>query len=169
MKIRSLFALMMAVAGFSATAKPATDARSTYPPEWWRPVPRTEAESWEILPQDAERGEVILSKRTELGIFSNFAVTPFEIDGHSYQSLEGFWQMMKYPENEGDERARFPGIVWPHMRAAVALMTGFAAKAAGDAASANMRTMNINWVTYRGEKMPYRVADQGDHYQLIWR
>jgi hypothetical protein len=39
-----------------------------YPAAWWAPVPRESAASWEILPQDAGPGEVILSKRTELGI-----------------------------------------------------------------------------------------------------
>jgi hypothetical protein len=41
-----------------------------YPREWWIDIPRHEAAAWEILPQDAKPGEVILSKRTELGILS---------------------------------------------------------------------------------------------------
>ena len=50
---------------------------ANYPQEWWVEIPRDQARSWEILPQDANEGEVILSKRTELGIFSNFSYTPF--------------------------------------------------------------------------------------------
>ena len=54
-----------------------------YPDAWWQYVDPNTAPEWEILPQAAnrEKGEVILSKRTELGIFSNFAETPFEFDG----------------------------------------------------------------------------------------
>ena len=147
--------------------QPARDPR--YPASWWQEFPRDQAASWEILPQDAGAGEVILSKRTELGVFSNFAETPIHIDGQSYRSLEGFWQMMKYPESALDERARFPGIVWPHQRTDVAQMVGFAAKAAGDAGSNNMRTMGINWVTYQGVRLPYRVLEKGEHYKLIVR
>jgi hypothetical protein len=55
---------------------------------------------WEVLPQEAGPGEVILSKRHELGLLSNFAPTPFTFRGRRYASLEGFWQMMLYPESE---------------------------------------------------------------------
>lgn len=54
---------------------------------------------WEILPQEAAPGEVILSKRHELGLLSNFAATPFVFRGKRYASLEGFWQMMLYPHS----------------------------------------------------------------------
>src|SRR5215510_11996744 len=70
-----------------------------YPAHWWAPVPREGAPAWEILPQEAGPGEVILSKRHELGLLSNFAPTPFTYRGRRYASLEGFWQMMLYPEN----------------------------------------------------------------------
>src|SRR6266853_2480431 len=105
--------------------------RSEYPSHWWAPVPKEGAPSWEILPQEAGPGEVILSKRHELGLLSNFAATPFNYHGRRYASLEGFWQMMKYPENEEDPRARFPGLQWPCTREEVAQMTGFEAKRAG--------------------------------------
>lgn len=59
-------------AGLVATSS----STPSYPPEWWAPVPESEKESWEILPQEAAPGEVILSKRTELGVFSNLAPTP---------------------------------------------------------------------------------------------
>ena len=73
-----------------------------YPKHWWTPVEKSQLHSWEIPPQSAKPGEVILSKRNELGILSNFAETPFTLDGVTYQSIEGFWQMMKYPENSKD-------------------------------------------------------------------
>src|SRR6188768_1796304 len=81
-------------------------ARTNYPAHWWTPVPTNGAPSWEILPQAAGPGEVILSKRNELRLLSNFAPTPFTFRGQRYASLEGFWQMMKYPESDNDSRAR---------------------------------------------------------------
>ena len=46
---------------------------SPYPAHWWTPVPKDGAQAWEILPQEAGPGEVILSKRHELGLLSNMA------------------------------------------------------------------------------------------------
>src|SRR4029077_18554955 len=85
-----------------------------YPEHWWTPVPEQGKPDWEILPQSAQPGEVILSKRNELGILSNFAPTPFTLRGKRYASVEGFWQMMLYPEGPGDPRAKAPGITWAH-------------------------------------------------------
>ena len=67
------------------------------PMVWFAPINDPDKPDWEILPQEAKAGEVILSKRNELGILSNFAATPFEMDGKRYASVEGFWQMMLYP------------------------------------------------------------------------
>src|SRR4051794_16769975 len=122
--------LRIAMAIFGVALAGCENAQS-YPARWFAPVPREGAPGWEILPQEARPGEVILSKRHELGILSNFAATPFEFRGVRYASVEGFWQMMKYPEGEGDERARFPGLEWRFTRAQVAGMTGFEAKRAG--------------------------------------
>ena len=138
-----------------------------YPAEWWVPVFRGQAASWEILPQEAGPGEVILSKRTELGILSNFAPTPFTLEGETYASVEGFWQMLKYPEGPEDERLLDPSVVWPHTRAEVARMSGFEAKAAGTAANENMKKLGLRWVTYQGRRMDYRENAKGDFYQLI--
>jgi len=61
--------------------------------------PEAHPPAWEVLPQAAKPGEVILSKRNELGICCpNFAATPFTLRGQRYASVEGFWQMMLYPE-----------------------------------------------------------------------
>ena len=138
-----------------------------YPAHWWKPVPAADAASWEILPQAAEPGEVILSKRHELGLLSNFAATPFVYHGQRYASLEGFWQMMKYPEDAADPRATFPGLTWKFTRADVAQMAGHEAKAAGDLASQNMKAMGINWVTFEGRRMTYWTPETGEHYALI--
>ncbi len=140
---------------------------ANYPAHWWTPVPEAQKAWWEILPQAAGPGEVILSKRNELGILSNFAATPFSYRGQRYASVEGFWQMMLYPEGPGDARARAPGIVWPHTRAEVAQMTAFDAKDAGTLAEKNMRQMGIDWVTFEGKRIPYRSAAKGEHYRLI--
>jgi predicted NAD-dependent protein-ADP-ribosyltransferase YbiA (DUF1768 family) len=149
----------------AASKPPERDPR--YPANWWAPVAKEGAPGWEILPQEAGPGEVILSKRHELGLLSNFAATPFEFHGKRYASLEGFWQMMKYPEGDDDERAKFPGLTWPHTRDEVAQLTSFEAKRAGDAADENMQQMGIDWVTFEGRKMEYHPAEPGEHYELI--
>jgi predicted NAD-dependent protein-ADP-ribosyltransferase YbiA (DUF1768 family) len=145
----------------------ATDGDPPYPAEWWATVPKDGAPDWEILPQDAPPGEVILSKRNELGLLSNFAATPFDFRGKRYASLEGFWQMMKYPEGPDDPRATHPGIKWANTRDEVAQMTAFEAKRAGDLASQNMRAMGIDWITFEGRRFEYRPAEPGEHYRLI--
>lgn len=136
-----------------------------YPEEWWQPVDRDKAASWEVLPQDAGPGEVILSKRNELGLLSNFAATPFTYDGAHYGSVEGFWQMMKYPEDAQDERSK---VRWPYTREQVAQMTAFDAKEAGSKANAIMKKLNIKWVTYKGRKIDYLEKSKGEFYKLIW-
>lgn len=142
-------------------------ATARYPAHWWTPVPEAGRPEWEILPQAARRGEVILSKRNELGLLSNFAPTPFTFHGVRYASLEGFWQMMLYPENDADPRAHYPGITWFHTRAEVAQMTGFEAKDAGTIAEHNMRAMGIDWVSFEGQRFAYRSRVPGEHYRLI--
>src|SRR5947207_4181117 len=109
-----------------------------YPAHWWTPISDPKKPDWEIMPQEAGAGEVILSKRHELGLLSNFAPTPFVFHGKRYASLEGFWQMMLYPENARDPRATFPGVTWKYSRSRVAQMTAFEAKAAGTLAEENM-------------------------------
>jgi predicted NAD-dependent protein-ADP-ribosyltransferase YbiA (DUF1768 family) len=142
-------------------------ARARYPAHWWAPVPREGAPDWEILPQEAGPGDVVVSKRHELGLLSNFAATPFVFRGRRYASLEGFWQMMLYPEGPDDPRTRFPGLSWPHTRDEVAAMTAFEAKAAGTAAEQNMARMGIEWVSFEGRRFPYRPQTPGEHYALI--
>jgi predicted NAD-dependent protein-ADP-ribosyltransferase YbiA (DUF1768 family) len=149
----------------AGTPTAAQDSR--YPAHWWAPVSKEGAPGWEIFPQEAGPGEVILSKRSELGLLSNFAATPFEFRGKRYASLEGFWQMMKYPEGPDDPRAKFPGLEWRYTREEVGQLTSFDAKRAGDLASANMKKMGIDWVTFDGKQMPYRPDEPGEHYRLI--
>jgi hypothetical protein len=60
-----------------------------YPAIWFAEVIDPNKPVWEILPQEAKPGEVILSKRNELGILSNFAATPFKLYGK--QTRECRW------------------------------------------------------------------------------
>jgi predicted NAD-dependent protein-ADP-ribosyltransferase YbiA (DUF1768 family) len=138
-----------------------------YPAHWWTPIHDPYKPAWEILPQAAEPGQVILSKRNELGILSNFAATPFVLHGKRYASVEGFWQMMLYPEGPSDARAQSTLVKWPHTRAEVAQMTAFEAKAAGDIGEANMHKLGIDWVTFEGRRTPYRSMVKGEHYRLV--
>ena len=138
-----------------------------YPAHWWTPVSKVGAPSWEILPQEAKPGEVILSKRNELGLLSNFASTPFVFRGKKYASLEGFWQSMLFPEGTTDPRATFPGLKWANTRDEVAELVAFEAKAAGDRAFENMKTMRINWVSFEGKHFDYWMPEKGEHYKLI--
>lgn len=144
-----------------------TTSTHNYPGHWWASVQTNGAPAWEIFPQDAKPGEVILSKRNELGLLSNFAPTPFNFRGKRYASIEGFWQAMKFPETVQDARAKFPGIAWPYTRAQVEKMSSFEAKRAGDIGSSNMKKMGINWVTFEGRQFEYRPATPGEHYHLI--
>jgi predicted NAD-dependent protein-ADP-ribosyltransferase YbiA (DUF1768 family) len=142
-------------------------AAQPYPAHWWAPILEGQKPAWEILPQAAKPGEVILSKRNELGILSNFAATPFILRGKRYASVEGLWQMMLYPEGPRDARATASGVVWTHTREEVAQMTAFDAKDAGTLAEENMRKLGIDWVTFEGKRMPYRSPVKGQHYLLI--
>jgi predicted NAD-dependent protein-ADP-ribosyltransferase YbiA (DUF1768 family) len=152
---------IVGIAGLSAQRS------ARYPPHWWTPAPTEGAPAWEILPQAAKPGEVILSKRNELGLLSNFAPTPFTYRGRRYASLEGFWQMMLYPENKDDPRALYPGVIWKHTRGDIAQMSAFVAKDAGALAEENMRKMGIGWVSFEGKRFEYRPAAPGEHYRLI--
>src|SRR5258706_7880914 len=139
----------------------------TYPTIWFALINDPNKPSWEILPQEAGPGEVILSQRDELGILSNLASTPFELYGKRYASVEGFWQMMLYPEGPDDERAKAKGVEWKFTREQVAQMTAFEAKTAGTLAEENMKKVGIDWVTYQGKRFPYRSATPSEHYRLI--
>src|ERR1019366_3472147 len=98
------------------------------------------------------------------GLLSNFAKTPFTFHDQRYASLEGFWQMMKYPEGPDDPRAKFPGLTWAYTRDDVARRAAFDAKHAGDLAEENMKAMGITWVTFEGRQIEYRDPGQGEFY-----
>lgn len=144
-----------------------------YPSEWWQPIAKTEEpkKSWEKAPDTAKPGEVVVSKRRGLRFFSNFWPTEFSLDGKSYPSVEGFWQMMKFPDAKlgKDKRKTIPQSRWGFTRQEVSEMSMYEAKGAGSAASKLMKELNVNWVSYLGKQMTYRTKEKGEHYKLIYR
>ncbi len=138
-----------------------------YPAQWWQKYPAAEKPAWEILPDQAGPNQVILSKRNALGLLSNFAPTPFELDGVRYGSVEGLWQSLLYPESADDPRAALGP--WPHTREEVMAMTGFVAKNAGSEAKKLLDAAEIHWVTYHGKRLDYHGADAAAHTALIIR
>jgi hypothetical protein len=162
-----LLGLLAVLYAWPSSAQSSIPRDSRYPAHWWTPVIDPKKPDWEILPQEAGAGEVILSKRNELGLLSNFAPTPFVFHGKRYASLEGFWQMMKYPEGPNDSRAKFPGLEWKYTREQVAQMVAFEANKAGALASENMTKMGITWVSFEGKPFEYKPVVPGEHYKLI--
>jgi predicted NAD-dependent protein-ADP-ribosyltransferase YbiA (DUF1768 family) len=75
-----------------------------------------------------------LSPEPVSGLISNFAATPFELDGRTYATVESFWQGLKFPP--GRERAR------------VAALSGHEARKAGEEQGYGPT------VTYDGETIP---------------
>ena len=169
MKRSTLIGLAIAMCMLGATSGLAQQITRDprYPTHWWTPVIDPKKPIWEILPQEAGPGEVILSKRNELGLLSNFAPTPFVFHGKRYASLEGFWQMMKYPQGPHDPRWRCAGCNWKYTRAQVAKMTGFEAKAAGTIGDENMKILGITWVSFEADVFDYRPSVPGEHYRLV--
>lgn len=144
---------------------------NNYPAHWWKIVPENQRQgSWEILPHECKKGEVILSKRNELGVFSNLGHSPFELDGVRYESVEGLWQGMKYPELNDVNDIRNTLTGYPYTREEVYLMHGFPSKKAGDAANKVMKVNGIDWVSYQGMKFNYKDMGAGSdlHYQIIF-
>jgi predicted NAD-dependent protein-ADP-ribosyltransferase YbiA (DUF1768 family) len=143
-----------------------------YPDHWFATINDPAKPAWEILPQDAKPGEVILSKRHELGILSNFAATPFTLFGEPYASVEGFWQMMLYPDPKlvNDPRAA-KELSWKYTRQQVAQMTAFEAQGAGGLAQVHMKKLGIDWASFDGRRFPYwfhpQAGETGEHYKLI--
>jgi hypothetical protein len=168
--LRSLIIVAIAITGCQPATPPSSSFHAhdpRFPSHWWEPVPTEGIPEWEILPQEAGPGEVILSKRRELGLLSNFAGTSFTFRGKRYASLEGFWQMMLFPERDDDPRAKFPDVKYLFTRDQVAQMTAFEAKGAGMLAEEHMKRKGITWVTFEGKRIEYRPTEPGEHYKLI--
>lgn len=146
-------------------------ALAEYPAEWFKPFSKDQAESWEILPQDAKQGEVILSKRNELGVFSNLALAPFTLDGEKYNSVEGLWQGMKYPDPSLKDDPRLLVSSWPHTRKEVYLMSGWEGKTAGNEANDIYKKNNLKFISYKDHQFLSKDGAEGSqfHFKLITR
>lgn len=140
-----------------------------YPAHWWKPVPPEEAKGWEVLPQDALPGELILSKRNELGIFSNLSYSPFILDEVLYNSVEGLWQGMKYPDPTLSDDPRLMITSWPHTRQEVYLMSGWDSKNAGNAANEIYDQNRLRLISYKNQQ--FRSGDKKEgaalHLKII--
>ena len=79
-------------------------------------------------------------------LISNFAPTPFTLDGLEYASIEGFWQGLKYADEES--------------RAAIARLYGPEARQAGASA---LQSATIEY----GERLIH--VGTADHWQLMLR
>lgn len=143
-------------------------AQTAYPDLWWKPVTDKVVPSWEILPQAAskETNEVVISKRNELGIMSNFSATPFTMLNRKYASVEGLWQSMKFPEDEKDHRMNV-NKVWPNKREVVEGLTAFDALNAGKAAETIMKDKGITWVSFHGNRIEYKGQHADAYYEII--
>lgn len=159
MKKLSLFFILLFICSCSSV--------QNYPKHWWSSI-EGEMPSWEISPDTANsKVEVVLSKRNELGVLSNFSHTPFVFEGKKYQSVEGLWQSMKYPESKKDKRYKNDKLKFS--RVDVEQMIAFEAKRAGGSASKLMKKNKVDWVTYNGKKMLYKDPKKGEHYSIIRR
>ncbi len=150
-----------------------TNLLANYPAHWWQEIPESDRYgSWEILPQEAKAGELILSKRNELGAFSNLSHTPFRLDGVLYASVESLWQMMKYPDPSDHRDPRNNISAYDFKRHEIISMYGFDCKKAGDHANAiNMQYGLGDFMSYQSRYFHYKDMGEGSlfHYQLIYR
>lgn len=144
---------------------------NNYPEIWWQPVDEQTAPGWEILPHQAKPGEVILSKRNELGAFSNLAHTPFVLDGVNYASIEGLWQGMKYPDSTLENDERFSSTSWKNTREEVFMMSSWDSKTAGNNANQIYFDNKFKEINYFNHKFIYTDGKEGSqfHLELITR
>lgn len=98
---------------------------------------------------DACREPINVTSRSPdpaIRLISNFAQTPFELDGERYESVEGFWQGLKFPE--------------ALRRREIAALYGGAAQRAGANAEASETCV------YSGQTFRIGTAE---HWQLMRR
>jgi predicted NAD-dependent protein-ADP-ribosyltransferase YbiA (DUF1768 family) len=88
----------------------------------------------------------VTSRATDpaIQLISNFAHTPFELDGRQYASIEAFWQGLKFPDEE--------------RRREIALLHGDPARQAG------FEAPESTTIEYRGRNVRTGTAD---HWQLM--
>lgn len=82
-------------------------------------------------------------------LISNFAHTPFSLHGHTYASVEGFWQGLKFPDEESRSR--------------IAQLHGLEAKQAGAGA------LEAETVQYEGRTLRVGTYEHwGVMYEACW-
>lgn len=105
-------------------------------------VSKPEIEAEEDVVNIGSKGET----ETERAL-SNFAHAPFELDGVHYESVEGFWQSIKFPEGS-EYRVKTAGLV------------------GGEAKRAGKRTGDINNIEYQGQTVE---VGSPEHHELMKR
>lgn len=107
-------------------------------------------ESKFVPEQETEKNIVNIGSRgkTETErMLSNFAHTPFDLDGIHYESVEAFWQSIKFPEGSKE-------------RVETALLFGGEAKKAGKSAR------GIKEIDYQGQRIE---IGSPEHHKLMKR
>ncbi len=107
-------------------------------------------ESKFIPEQEVEKNIVNIGLRGETEaecMLSNFAHTPFDLDGVHYESVEAFWQSIKFPEGSKD-RAETAGLV------------------GGKAKRAGKFTIGIREIDYQGQRIE---VGSPEHHDLMKR
>ncbi|MFK8137704.1 MAG: hypothetical protein AB8E15_05010 [Bdellovibrionales bacterium] len=144
----------------------------TADPTWWTEDTTSQAKkSWEILPSQVKKGQLILSKRNALGQFSNLAPTAFVFEGDYYASLEALWQMMKYPNpNLSEDPRNTYALKFPYTRDEVRLLANMESKKAGDAANALNKKNGVKEISYEATFFDYKdkAAGSSRHYEIIF-
>ncbi|TSC95700.1 MAG: hypothetical protein CEN88_442 [Candidatus Berkelbacteria bacterium Licking1014_2] len=109
-----------------------------------------EQETNEFTPQENEKNIINIGSRGETEterMLSNFAHTPFELDGIRYESVEGFWQSIKFPEGS-DDRIKTVGLV------------------GGKAKRAGRQTRGVEEIQYQGQTIK---VGSPEHHGLMGR
>lgn len=73
-----------------------------------------------------------VSENSKLSLLSNLAHTPFSLQGRNYESVEGFWQSIKYRDAK--------------VRDKISKLYGFEAKSYG-------KKIKYKYIIYHGEKI----------------
>jgi predicted NAD-dependent protein-ADP-ribosyltransferase YbiA (DUF1768 family) len=127
--------------------------QTKYPPHWWPSG----------LPNN---NELILTDANELGVLLNHSSSPFWFNKKRYESIEGFWQMMKFPDPDLNRDPRTKKI-FPFTREEVAKMSERKAQEAGKQADLLLKELNVNGVSFEGKKMVSCSNIQSDLYYLL--
>ena len=139
---------------------------ASYPPSWWVLEKNSQLKTWERLPNQVKAPKLVVSLHSPLRVLHPLGSKPFSYGGKRYQSIESFWQSMKFPSHEEDPR--HTGSRLKYTREQVMKLSASKARLAGIEAGEKMKRMGINWVSFDSLTFPYRENKRGQHYQLIF-